>query len=370
MFETTRRKVLKTLGVSGATATVAGCAADPPAKTQTTTVTETLTSTTPNKTDVDRVAADPTDVPDPIDRSEPKTHDITLKVEEVTAEIEPGVTFDYMTFEGQVPGPMIRVRQGDTINFTLENLPDNNMQHNVDMHAVYGTGGGSVSTTAAPGKSNDESFTATYPGAFIYHCAVPNLDYHISSGMYGMILVEPKEGLPDVDKEFYFGQNEIYTKKPTGKEGHHGFDMEAMANENPTYVTLNGEKYAWAAARYGPLEVQQGDDVRVYMVTGGPNLSSNFHPIGNVWREAWPNGAIAGSPDEYVQTMKVAPGSCFVGTIDTPVPERIKLVDHALSRVVRKGMLAEVDVKGSEKPDVFDPTPGTASGEDEEGPLY
>jgi nitrite reductase (NO-forming) len=95
----------------------------------------------------------------------------------------------------------------------------------------------------------------------------------------------------------------------------------------------------------------------VFLVTGGPNVTSNFHPIGNVWTEAWPNGALASRPDEYVQTMKVAPGSCFVGTMDTPVPETIKLVDHALSRVARKGLLAEVEVEGEPDPDIYDPDP-------------
>jgi nitrite reductase (NO-forming) len=368
MFEATRRKMLKALGVTGAT-TVAGCV-EAPTKDQPKTATESVSTRTQKQAEVDRVAADPTNIPDPIDRDEPKTHDITLTVEEVTAEIEPGVTFDYMTFDGQIPGPMLRVRQGDTVHFTLENPPDSKVNHNVDMHAIYGTGGGAVATTAAPGESNDERFTARYPGAYIYHCAVPNLDYHISSGMYGMILVEPKAGLPDVDRELYFGQNEIYTDKAVGEEGHHGFDMAAMADENPTYVTLNGEKYAWAAARRGPLEVQQDETVRVFLVDGGPNLTSNFHPIGNVWTKAWPNGALASDPDEYVQTMKVAPGSCFVGTMDTPVPERIKLVDHALSRVARKGMLAEVDVHGEKDPETFDPSPDTPAEEDEEGPIY
>jgi nitrite reductase (NO-forming) len=360
MFDTSRRKVLQALGIGGA-ATVAGCSADAPTKdsveTETTTLTEQMQNAQPKETDVDTVAADPTDVPEPIDRDEPKTHDITLETKEVTAEIESGVTFDFMTFDGQIPGPMIRVREGDTINLTLENPDGNQMPHNVDFHAVYGTGGGAEATHVAPGESASVKARMEYPGAFIYHCAVPNMDYHISSGMYGMILVEPKEGLPEVDHEFYFGQNEIYTGKPAGKEGHHGFDMDAMANENPTYVTLNGEKYAYAAANRGPLEVQKDDSVRVYMVTGGPNVTSNFHPIGNVWTQAWPNGAVRSQPDREVQTMKVAPGSCFVGTMETPVPERIKLVDHALSRVTRKGLLAEIDVKGSVEPDIFDPEP-------------
>jgi nitrite reductase (NO-forming) len=365
MFDTSRRKLLQALGVGGA-ATIAGCATDAPQSSTEEKLTDTG-SAAPKQTDTETVAADPADIPDPIDRDEPKTHEVTLAVEEVTAEIEPGVTFDYMTFDGQVPGPMIRVRRGDTVQFTLENLEANDMPHNVDFHAVYGTGGGAVATTAAPGAGNSMQFQARYPGAYIYHCAVPNLDYHISAGMFGMILVEPEEGLPEVDREFYFGQHELYTDKETGAEGHHGFDFEAMAAENPSYVLLNGEKYAWAAANRGPLEVEQGERVRVFLVDGGPNVTSNFHPIGNVFTEAWPNGAVAGDPDRFVQTMKVAPGSCFVGQMDTPVPERIKLVDHALSRVVRKGLMAEIDVVGEEDPDIYDPD---FDGSSHEGPIY
>ena len=285
----------------------------------------------------------------------------------MTAEIEPGVTFDYMTFNGQVPGPMVRVRRGDTVELTLRNPEGNNMPHNVDFHAVYGTGGGAAATGANPGEGNKLKFEARYPGAFIYHCAVPNLDYHISAGMFGMILVEPEEGLPEVDREFYLGQHELYTDKSTGEEGHHGFDMAAMASEEPSYVLLNGEKYAYAAARHGPLEAEVDETVRVFLVDGGPNLTSNFHPIGNVWTKAWPNGAVAGDPDRFAQTMKVPPGSCFVGEMELPVTERVKLVDHALSRVARKGLLAEIDVAGPEDEELFDPD---FDGSTHEGPMY
>ncbi|WP_255198757.1 copper-containing nitrite reductase [Halorarius litoreus] len=367
MFESTRRRVLQGLGLGG-TAAVAGCSSE--VQTETETISRTPKASRQAKQVVDQVAADPTDIPAPIDRDEPTTHEVELEAKEVRAEIEDGVTFNFMTFDGQIPGPMIRVRQGDRVEFTLKNAPENNMPHNVDMHAIYGTGGGSVATTAAPGEENAEVFTARYPGAYIYHCAVPNLDYHISAGMFGMILVEPKEGLPEVDREFYFGQHEVYTDSKQGSEGHHGFDMKRMAQEDPTYVLLNGEKFGYAAANHGPLEAKQGERVRVFFVDGGPNLSSNFHPIGNVWSDAYRDGALASAPEKFVQTMKVPPGSCMVGEMDTPVPERIKLVDHALSRVVRKGALAEIDVTGTENPETFDPSPDKPASADEEGPLY
>jgi len=355
MLGTTRRHVLQALGLGGA-ASFAGCSAPTnPQDARNVNANQGTTTMNTKQPTVDRVAADPTDIPDPVDWTSPKHHDITLEVKEVVAEIEPGVTFNYMTFDGQVPGPMIRVRQGDTVSFTLKNLPDNIRPHNVDMHAIYGTGGGNVATTANPGQSNSESFTAMYPGAFIYHCAVPNLDMHISSGMFGMIVVEPEEGLPPVDREFYFGQHEVYTDKPAGTKGHHNFDMQSMMAENPSYVLMNGEKYAFTPDNRGAVPAKQGETVRVYMVTGGPNLTSSFHPIGNVWTKAYPQGALATTPMEYVQTQSVPPGSTFVGDLDLPVPETIKLVDHALSRVAHKGMLAEIAVAGQKRPDVFDP---------------
>jgi nitrite reductase (NO-forming) len=370
MFETTRRRALQALGIGGA-ATVAGCSAQAPTAEETERQRQQVEQQSGEL--ADQVAADPTDIPGPIDRDEPTTHEITLTYEEVTAEIEPGVTFDFMTFNGQVPGPMVRVRQGDTVDLTVENLSENALPHNVDFHAVYGTGGGSVATTAAPGEENAMRFKATYPGAFIYHCAVPNMDMHISSGMFGMIVVEPEGGLPEVDRELYFGQHEVYTDGEVGQEGKHSFDMEGMKNENPTYVLLNGEKYAWAAANRGPVEVQQGDRVRVFMVDGGPNYSSNFHPIGNVWSRAYRDGGVPEDgdfeayADKNIQTMKVPPGSCMIGEMETPVPERIKLVDHALSRVTRRGMLAEVDVVGSENEEIYDPDAHDSS---QEGPQY
>lgn len=302
---------------------------------------------------VDRVAADPTDIPAPISRRTPKTHQITLESKEVMAEIEDGVQFKFMTFGGQVPGPMIRVRQGDTVELTLKNASSNTTIHNVDFHAVYGTGGGANATLCPPGQSKTIRFKALYPGAFIYHCAVPNLDMHISSGMFGMIVVEPPEGLPEVDHEFYFGQHEVYTDKETGEKGIHAFDMESMAAENPTYVLLNGEKQAITNNRYGTLNVNRDETARIFMVTGGPNLTSSFHPIGNVWTKAWREGAIASEPDKYVQTCAVAPGSCGIFEMEFPVPETVKLVDHALSRVARKGMMATITANGSDKPELF-----------------
>jgi nitrite reductase (NO-forming) len=307
----------------------------------------------------ERVAADPTDVPNPITRSDPAEVDVKLRPEEVTAEIEDGVTFNFMTYDGQIPGPMIRVRKGDTVNLTFENPAENDLPHNVDFHAVAGPGGGAEATMTAPGETARLKFKATYPGAYIYHCAVPNLDMHISAGMFGIILVEPEEGLPEVDHEFYFGQMEIYTDKRAGEQGQHNFDVEAMRREDPSYVVMNGEKYACTPGRYGAPTVQTGETARVYFVTGGPNLTSSFHPIGNVWETHYPEGSLTTEPNTHVQTTPVAPGSTAIATMSFPVPGNFKLVDHSLSRVARKGCMAVVTAEGEERPEIFDPEPGT-----------
>ncbi|MFQ3293813.1 MAG: nitrite reductase (NO-forming) [Halobacteriales archaeon] len=353
----TRRRVLQALGVGGA-ASIAGCTAptvtdEEPANT---TPTEPSMSD-PQTPDVDRVAADPTDVPAPIDRSSPETVEIELETRELVAEVEPGVTYTYMTFDSQVPGPMIRVRRGDTVELTVTSHEDNSMPHNIDLHAVRGPGGGAEASMVTPGETETFRFKATYPGAFIYHCAVPNLDYHISSGMYGLILVEPEDGLPEVDRELYFGQNELYTTGDVGQEGHHDFDMDAMAAEEPTYVLMNGEKYAITGDGYGPVTVDVGDTARVYFVTGGPNLTSSFHPIGCVWDEVYPQGGIGSEPHRNIQTTPVMPGSCTIATMHFEVPGPVKLVDHALSRVARKGFMAVVNAEGDQNPDIFDPDP-------------
>ncbi|WP_435176715.1 copper-containing nitrite reductase [Halorussus sp. AFM4] len=354
MPATNRRTVLQGIGLGGAAA-LAGCATESAPR-----ATRTQTQKAMNKQKrkvAKRVAANPADVPEPISRDRPKTVEVTLRPEEVTAEIEDGVTFNYMTYNGRVPGPMIRVRKGDTVDLTFENPAENDMPHNVDFHAAAGPGGGAEATMTAPGETAHLRFEATYPGAYIYHCAVPNLDMHISAGMFGIILVEPEDGLPEVDHEFYFGQHEIYTDKRPGEKGQHSFDVESMKREEPTYVVMNGEKYACTPNRYGPAKVKTGETARVYFVTGGPNLTSSFHPIGNVWERLWPEGSLTTRPQTHIQTRQVAPGSTTVATMNFPVPGPFKLVDHSLTRVARKGCMAVVQADGPENPEIFDPEP-------------
>jgi nitrite reductase (NO-forming) len=358
-YMTTRRRLLQAAGVGG-TMALAGCTVGTLRTDDIQTEPLPLQQDDPDldnaKTvDVDRIAADPRDIPAPITRSEPAIVEVELETREVVAEVEPGVTFTYMTFNDQVPGPLVRTRVGDTVDLTIRNHESSSMTHNVDFHACRGPGGGAEDTNVAPGEEKNPQFKVTYPGAFIYHCAVANVDYHISSGMFGLILVEPEEGLPAVDHEFYLGQHELYTNGTTGQEGHHEFDFGRMAREDPTYVLMNGEKYAITPDNYAEMNVKTGETARIFYGVGGPNLLSSFHAIGSVWDEVWEQGALASEPGRYVQTTPVLPGSACVSTMSFPVPGNFKLVDHALSRVARKGALAVVTAEGPEDPTIYNP---------------
>ncbi|QLG47652.1 copper-containing nitrite reductase [Natrinema halophilum] len=360
---THRRRFLQAMGAAGAVA-VAGCLGGDESGTeangdQNDGGGEEDGLAAAKSVDVDQIARDPTDIPAPVDWTQPRTHDVTIRTEKVTAEIEPGVTFDYMTFEGQVPGPMLRVRRGDTVNLTFD-VPEelNAAMHNMDFHAVYGPGGGADATTIAPDDDPTQiQFRAEYPGVFIYHCAIPNMDMHISSGMFGSILVEPEDGLPEVDNEFYLGQHEIYTTGEVGEDGHHGFDYEAMKREQPTYVVFNGQAYGFTEDAAGPMQANTGETARVYFANGGPNLLSSLHPIGNVWSDLYRDGDLLSDPANNVETTPVAPGTTTAGVMELPVPGPVKIVDHALSRVVHRGALGVVDVQGEPNPEVFDPDP-------------
>ncbi len=254
------------------------------------------------------VVAEPTRIPPPITgRTRPIHHKVNFEAREVEAEIEPGAKFSYMTFNGQVPGPMIRVRRGDTVALTLRNNRHNITWHSIDLHAVYGPGGGADPLTVLPGQSKTITFNTMYPGAFTYHRAVPGeMEVHIARGMFGMIVVEPEEGLPHVDREFYLGQNETYTKQLPGTPGPREFDSERLMRESPTYVVFNGAFNAITDKRFAAMQAKVGESVRVFMVNGGPNLLSSLHPIGNVWSRVWIMGAFAMPPMRFLQSVPCA----------------------------------------------------------------
>jgi nitrite reductase (NO-forming) len=299
---------------------------------------------------VPNVALDPASVPPPINRTEPTTIRVTLTSREVTAELADGTTYDFWTFDSTVPGPMLRVMVGDTVELTLVNPPESRSGHNIDLHAVNGPGGGAAVTNVLPGETKTFTFKALNPGIFVYHCAYPPPQHHIAQGMYGAILVEPVGGLPLVDREFYVMQGDWYTAGRYGDKGHQVFSGEKALAEQPEYFTFNGQVNALTTLY--PLQAEVGETVRVYFGVGGPNVGSNFHVIGEVFDRVW-----KGSDDTFTangEAWYVSPGSVSAFEMHLDVPGEYVLVDHALYRT-QKGALGFMHVTGEWDTSIYSP---------------
>jgi nitrite reductase (NO-forming) len=298
------------------------------------------------------IAHDPSVVPPPITRREPEKIRVDLETVETEARLDQRATFRYWTFNGTVPGPFVRVRVGDTVEVHLKNPEDSWMMHNVDFHAVTGPGGGAELTTCGPGEEKAFFFKALKPGLYVYHCAVPPVAMHIANGMYGMILVEPENGLPAVDREFYVMQGEIYTTEPFGSEGLLNADYDKLLNERPEYFVLNG--HVGALTDHYPMKSRVGETVRIFFGVGGPNHTSSFHVIGEIFDRVYLNGTVTSPPHTDVQTVAIPVGGCAIVEFKPEVPGRYVLVDHALSRVER-GLAGWLDVEGEETAGIFGP---------------
>jgi nitrite reductase (NO-forming) len=309
----------------------------------------TATATTVAQEAVDLDYLPVAEVAPPIDRSEPATVRVDLTVRELDGKLADGVGYHFWTFNGTVPGPMIRVRRGDDVELSLTNPTDSQLPHNIDLHAVTGPGGGATLTGVAKGETKAFRFRALHPGVYIYHCATPPIDAHISSGMYGLIVVEPPEGLAPVDREFYVCQGEIYTAGAAGEPGLQPMDLSRMSTENPSYVVFNGAVGSVTGDR--ALKANVGETVRIFFGVGGPNLTSSFHVIGEIFDRAATWGSFS-SMAENVQTVSVAPGGATMVEFDVQVPGTYLLVDHALSRL-GKGAAGHLIVEGDENPEVF-----------------
>ncbi|HQV62751.1 MAG TPA: multicopper oxidase domain-containing protein, partial [Anaerolineales bacterium] len=252
------------------------------------------------------VVRDPTDLPAPLEAREPTTVRIDLEAVEVEGQLADGTTFTYWTFNGAVPGPFFRVRLGDTIEVHMTNNTSSTMNHSVDFHAVTGPGGGAVMTQTQPGQESIFTAKALNVGLFVYHCATPMVAHHISNGMYGLILVEPEGGLPPVDREFYVMQGDIYTTGAFGEQGKQTTDVTKMLNEDPEYIVFNGAVGALTTQK--PLKANVGETVRIFFGVGGPNLTSSFHVIGEIFDRVYDQASLTGAPLTDVQTTLVPPG--------------------------------------------------------------
>jgi nitrite reductase (NO-forming) len=284
-------------------------------------------------------------VPPFITRKQPAKVIVNLEVKEVTKRLADGVDYMFWTFGGEVPGMFIRVREGDVVELHLNNHPTSKMPHNIDLHAVTGPGGGAASTFTAPGHSSQFTFTALHPGLYVYHCATAPVPMHISNGMYGMIFVQPKDGWAPVDREYYVMQGDIYTQGRNGETGLQIFDYTKAIDEHPTYVVFNGSVGSLVGDK--ALQAKVGETVRIYFGVGGPNLTSSFHIIGEIFDKVYTEGGMKYA-QENVQTTMVPAGGATIVEFKAVVPGTFVMVDHSLTRAFNKGALGMLKVTGDE----------------------
>jgi len=289
------------------------------------------------------------EVPKPLNRNKPKKVEIVLEAVEVISKIAPNILYHYWTFNNTVPGPFLRVREDDTVELTLYNDESSSHSHAIDLHAVTGPGGGKAVTEVEPGEAKTLTFKATTPGLYIYHCAAGNPATHIANGMYGMILVEPKQGLSKVDHEYYVMQGELFTKQRLGKKGFQKFNSRKMIDERPEYIIFNGRTGALTGENQ--LQAKVGEKVRIFFGNAGVTKISSFHIIGEIFDKVYPEAALS-NPLKNVQTTLVPAGGATMVEFEVDYPGNYVLVDHALARVDR-GAWGILNVTGAKNDSLY-----------------
>jgi nitrite reductase (NO-forming) len=286
---------------------------------------------------------------------------VNWTIKESQAEVAPGVIYDdYWGFEGKVPGPLLRVREGDLVEIHLTNGLNSMHSHNIDFHFVSGPGGGASALNVAPGQSAVLEARAMMPGFYMFHCASPDIPVHIANGMYGFVLVEPAEGLPSVGKEFFVVQSEIYAHD--GKTGHQSFDIDRGERADPQYVVFNGA--VGSLLKDNSPHVPLNQSVRIFVGNAGPNLVSSFHVIGQIFDNVYREGDLISPPGHGLQTTLIPAGGSSVVEFTPRVPGAFLLVDHSIFRLHR-GAAGSIIVDGDKQlaSEIFNPI--TAVGQPE-----
>ncbi len=293
-------------------------------------------------------------MPPPVTRKVPAVVHVDLVAKEFKGLLAEGLTepteYMFWSFNGHVPGPVIRARVNDTLELRISNEASSSMDHNIDLHAVSGPGGGAKVTLVKPGQSKTVRFKLLNPGLYMYHCAAPPVTDHIANGMYGMILVEPEAGLPAVDHEYAVVQSEFYTKEEREEEGLVHFDHGKALAEDPTFVVFNGRVGGLQGERQ--LTAKVGETVRVYFVNAGPNLTSAWHIIGIIFDRLWAMGGVGAEPLRNIQTTSVAPGGAAIADFKVQVPGDYTVVDHSIFRL-EKGAVGILHVEGAENTEIY-----------------
>ena len=292
-------------------------------------------------------------VPPPINRTTPAHVIVDLEATEFVGRLSDDANYRFWGFNGTVPGPMIRVMVGDTVEIHLKNRKDSMESHNIDFHAVTGPGGGAAMLNTEPGEETKLKFKALNAGLYLYHCATssPSIPEHIANGMYGGILVEPAGGLKPVEKEYYVVQSEFYTKTGTGKKGETlEFSMENGLMEHPSHVVFNGSAGSLVK---NPLTAKVGDTVRMFYINAGPNLIASWHMIGEIFDRVYPEGSLVTPPLQNLRTTVVPAGSSSMAEFKVEYPGTYINVDHSIFRIA-KGAMGLLKVEGAADKNIYE----------------
>ncbi|MFN8511148.1 MAG: multicopper oxidase domain-containing protein [Thermomicrobiales bacterium] len=291
----------------------------------------------------------------PVGSRAAQTVTVALEAREVTGLLAEGIGYTYWTFGGTVPGPMIRVRQGDTVELTLTNAAENKAAHSIDLQAVNGPGGGGDVTMVAPGQSKTFRFQALSAGVFVYQSGSDPLPQQVSSGMYGLIVVEPPQGLPKVDHEFYVMQGELYLDGKRDDHGQRSYSSEKALAGDPDYVVFNGSVDALNGEH--ALRAKTGETVRLFFGVAGPNQGSRLHISGEIFDRVALEGMPLADTTRWLTNVPgatVAVGGTAVIELKAEVPGRYSLIDSGLGHA-QQGATGYLIIDGAENPGVFTP---------------
>jgi nitrite reductase (NO-forming) len=257
-------------------------------------------------------------------RSAATLHRVRIVIRHARLTVAPGVNYDAWTFDGRVPGPFVRVTEGDTVDFTLVNQAP--MPHSMDFHAAE------IAPTRAyvnvmPGDSLHYRFVARVPGAFLYHCGTAPVAMHIANGMYGALIVDPRRPRPPA-REFVLVQSEFYDQKVSGADTTRvQLDWQKLLGLAPDYVTFNGRAAQYATA---PLAVHANEPIRLYVVNAGPNRLSAFHVVGAIFSHVYLDASTTPTLSG-VQTVDVPVGGGAIFELRLAEPGDYPFVTHAFA---------------------------------------
>jgi len=297
----------------------------------------------------------------------PRIIEMEMVIVEKEIEIEAGVFVQAMTFNGTNPGPMMVVHEGDYVELTLKNPKTNLLLHNIDFHASTGALGGGALTKVAPGEQVTLRFKADKPGTYVYHCAPGGLmiPYHVVSGMYGAIMILPKDGLKDnkgnpvsYDRAFYIGEQGWYI--PRDDKGKYKRYPNALASMSdtlvvmrglvPTHVTYNGKKGALIGEN--AMKAKVGETV--LFIHSQANEDSRIHLIGGHGDLVWPGGSFRNTPTVDRETWHVNGGEAVAAIYTFKQPGLYAYLNHDLIQAFMLGGVAHVQVEGKWNNDLME----------------